>query len=463
MSHKRLSATLFFLIAFLSNGFANVKIESFKSPGGINIWLVKDNSVAVMSLSFSSPLATIVSMDKAGIASLTGTMMHEGAGNLDSHAFKEKVEEMGLEMNAGIDEENFRGSLRTPMDNRFEAIRLFKMILNEPIFDLKQFEIARQQHITTLENDLKAPGYVLELLVAETLFKNHPYGVPQVGTRESLKNITLEDVKNFFRDCRSKTGMCVSICGNISQKDAGIFVDEIFKDWRELKTPSTYPDWTYDFSGKEYFKEVAGGQGLSIFAQKGLVPTDKDYTKLVIAAHIMGGSSNSRLFQEIREKRGLSYYVDTGMSSWRHASYLFGRVGTNSKKMHESLDIVKTVWKDFKDKGVTAKELENAKNFLLGIFNFSFSSTNQTSGTLLGYMEKGFSPQYVYERTKRIESITLKDLNAFIKEFFTPEKLTFFNVGNTIQTKAQPPLPPMKPTGVPSEETHPVIEPTASE
>jgi len=407
-----------------------LNIQEITTPKGIKAWFVQDKSVPVVSMAFSFEGGTAnVPKDQEGILDFIAELLQEGAGDLDAHAFKDKVESAGIEFSFSADNDYFYGSLRTNLDNRSEAFKLLKAILTAPRFDDASVHLVRERLLTGLRNAQKQPNYLIKQKMRATLYKNLPYGRPLEGTLASLNAITKADLKKMFTQELQRKNLKIAVCGNLDVKEVQKMLDEIFGDIpngtasKEMEAP------VINFPGGVLVEKGPFPQSVCFFLQQGLKTQDPNYIKLALLNEVVGAKSTSRLFQEVREKRGLAYTANTYVSHTKYTHLYAGYVGSENARIKDAIDIIKDEWKKIQQEGITAQELENAKKALHGSFAFAFANTMTTAQTLQAYQLDGFTPQYIYDREKRINSVSLSDINKFIKTFINPSQLTFFIVG----------------------------------
>ncbi len=149
--------------------------------------------------------------------------------------------------------------------------------------------------------------------------------------------------------------------------------------------------------------------------------------------HILGGGGfNSRLFEEVREKRGLAYNVNSDLLPLDHAGLVLGRVATQNDRVKESLEVIRREWARMAKSGPTAEELTDTKAHLTGSYPLRFSSTANIAGTLLAIQLYNLGIDYVNEQNELIEAVTLADVRRVANELFQVDELTFVVVGRPL-------------------------------
>jgi zinc protease len=214
-------------------------------------------------------------------------------------------------------------------------------------------------------------------------------------------------------------------------------VDSVFADLPSKAVGQPLPKPTLSYSGETLVTQQTIPQSVSLFYHPGLNTGDTNYMMLSLVSAIFGSDFTSRLMKEVREKNGLAYTVQSFLSLKKEAASLGGFVGSKNVKIGEALTRIKKEFSTLASFGVTEQELKDAKKAAIGSFVLRLSSTSAIAGQLLTYQEIDYPASYLNERSGKINAIRLNDVNAFIKDFFDPQKLTFYVVGNPVKDLTQ--------------------------
>ncbi|MGH6618904.1 MAG: M16 family metallopeptidase, partial [Alphaproteobacteria bacterium] len=192
------------IVAYAGSAGA-VTVERVVSKGGIEAWFVRDTSVPLISVEFLfRGGAALEPQDKAGLANLTASLLDEGAGDLDSQAFQERLQNLSIQLHFDADYDTFGGSLKTLNRNRDEAVRLLRLALLQPRFDDAAIERMTGEIVAGIKRRASRPGYLAQRVWQQAVFPNHPYGRPITGSEQTLKNITPADLKGFVKSRLAK-------------------------------------------------------------------------------------------------------------------------------------------------------------------------------------------------------------------------------------------------------------------
>src|SRR5258708_27576824 len=191
-------------------------IEKIVTLAGIEAWLVREQAVPLVSINFAFHGGSSQDeADKAGTANLTGDMLDEGAGDLDSKAYHERLENNAIELSFQVGRDEIRGSLRTLNENRDEAFDLLRLALTAPRFDADAVERVRGQELSALRRDTTNPNDLASRSWWATAFPGHPYGRESRGTLETLPRVTADDMRDYVRRAFARDRPTISIGGDV--------------------------------------------------------------------------------------------------------------------------------------------------------------------------------------------------------------------------------------------------------
>jgi len=428
-----LPAFIAVLIAFLIGGrpAQAIEVQRVVSPGGIEAWLVEDHTNPILAINFAfRGGAALDAEGLEGLAHMVTTLLDEGAGDMDSQAFQRKLEDLSVSLRFSAGRDTFTGRMRTLSENRGAALGLLKLALTQPRFDADAVARMRSQILAGLRRDLEKPGVLAGRGLFKAVFPGHPYGRPVKGTLETNAAIGVENLRAFVRDRFAKSNLVIGVTGDISAAELAPLLDSTFGDLPVKSRDGRVAEIKPNISGKTIVIAKPMPQSSILFAQQGLKRDDPDFYAAYVMNHILGGGGfTSRLFDEVREKRGLAYSVGSNLYPMDHTALILGSVGTASARVKETLKVVRDEWKRLADKGVSATELKDAKTYLTGSFPLRFTSSRRIAGILVGMQLENLGIDYLDKRNGYIEAVTLEQVNRLAGDLLQPEKLTFVIVG----------------------------------
>jgi len=425
-----------FLVGLLMAGAAStahaVPVKKLVTPGGITVWLVEDRTAPIVTVDVLFRAGSAHEPDgKEGLASMLSSLLEEGAGDLDALAFQTRLEDLSVSLNFSARRDSFRVSMRTLSRNRDEAFRLLRLALTEPRFDPEPVERVRRGALATYQRSLDSPGSIAQRAWYRAAFPDHPYGRTTIGTEESLNAIGADDFRTFLKAHLARDRMYVGVVGDIEPDVLARLLDETFSALPAKGSGREIPKVRPVLSGKTVVERMDRPQSTVVFGQAGIARHDEDFYAAFVMNHILGGGSfSSRLYQEVREKRGLAYSVSAGLSMLDAAPLIVGGVGTVNERVGDSIAVIREQWALMAEKGVGEEELAEAKKYLTGSFALRFSSSSNIAAMLSALQMDGIGTDFFEIRNSLVEAVTVEDIRRVAGRLLDPERLTFVVVGN---------------------------------
>jgi len=419
----RLVASIFFAAAAAiasTNAASAMTIEKIVSPGGSEAWLVREKSLPLVTLNYAfHGGASQDDADKAGTANLTADLLDEGAGELDGKTFHERLENRAIEMSFQVGRDYIYGSLRTLNDNRDEAFDLLRLALTNPRFDADAIDRIRGQTMATLQRDTTNPNDLASRRWWQTAFPDHPYGRESKGTLESVPRITAADLREYVRRVFARNELKVSIVGDVDAKTAGMLIDRAFGALPAKNDLKPIANATPTGLGKRIVINVDVPQAVVTFGGQGIARQDPEFMAAYIVNHILGGGSfSSRLYREVREKRGLAYGVSDSLVWFRRAAVMLGGTATRADRTADALAVIEQEVKRMAEEGPTPEELAAAKSFLKGSYALSLDTSGKIAAQLTQIQIDDLGIDYVHRRSALIDAVTIEDAKRVAKRLY---------------------------------------------
>ena len=417
------------LLAPPANAF--IKAQEITSPGGIKAWFVFDPVSPLISIDFSfKGGGSVDPAEREGTADMLSSLLLEGTGNMDKKELAAKLQDLAINVNFDAEMDFLSGSLQTIYSNRDEAFQLLGQLLSRPRFnDLSALEHIKSLHLTYLANIAQNPGALAVRKANQILYPNHSYGRPVYGTEQAVRAMSMEDLRNYFKTYINSTGLIIGITGKITVEEAGRLIDMSFGVLPNHEVSDKVQDVTPAIAKAPIVIDQDIPQSTVLFAQNGWRYGHPDFYKASVLLHVLGSGDTSRLVDEIREKRGFAYYVYSRMNPSKHSGLVAGKLGTANANVDQAVRLVRTEWQRMRDHGVTQKELQSAKTYLINSFPLRFGNSAQLAAILKAYQIFGFDISYFQKRRELIESLTLEEVNKLASSLLKPEELTFVIVG----------------------------------
>ena len=425
-------ATLF-LIVTLSHPAHAMKIQTVKSPGGIEAWLVEEHSVPMLALKFAFLGGNAQDpAGKEGLANFITGMMDEGAGDLTSEQFQQRMEELAMRMSFEDSKDALYGNLETLTVNRDQSFDMLRLALTKPRFETDAVDRVREQLLAGLVYAARDPDKVAGKEWYATAFAGHPYSRPANGTPESLAKITKDDLFSYTKKNFAKSNLKIVAVGDITAADLGKVLDTVFGALPAKAELADVPQ-TKIAGGSQRVIEMNVPQSVAVFGLPAMARKDADFMPAFILNQILGGGGfASRLMEEVREKRGLAYSVYSYIQPYQSASIFAGGVATKNESIAQSLDVIRAELKRMAEGGPTETEFANAKSYLTGSYALRFDTNAKIAAQLLGLLQEDFGIDYVEKRNALVDAVTMADVKRVAAKLLQTDSLIVTIVGKPV-------------------------------
>ncbi len=412
-----------------------MKIQQVTSPGGIKAWLVESHANPLIAVRFAfRGGAAQDEAGKEGVAYFVTAMMDEGAGDLDATAFQEREQALAMRMDFDAGRDVMLGSIQTLTANKDDVSDLVRLAMSQPRFDADALERVRAQILAGLKFDENDPETVASLAWDRVAFKDHPYGRPVKGTRESVAAITADDLKNYVRRVFARDKLMITVVGDIDAAELGKALDKLFGDLPARSKLTDVADATPPLGPSREIIVMDVPQSVAQFGLRGISRQDPDFMPAYVLNYIIGGGGfSSRLMEEVREKRGLAYSVYSNLYPYQHGAVFIGNVATKNEAVGQSLTVIQDELKRLADDGPSADELESAKAYLTGAYALRFESSTSIGSQLLWIQIENLGVDYVGKRNALVEAVTLDDIKRVAKRMLTADSMITTIVGKPVE------------------------------
>lgn len=407
------------------------EIKEVKSPGGITAWFVEDHKLPLIAMQFAFRGGIEQdAADKQGLAHLTMALLDEGAGPYDAAAYQQQLADHSVALKFEAGRDALQGSLKNLSEDKQVAFDLLHYALTQPRFDSTAIERQRNRQLISIRTLLGDPGWQARYALFRNIFGAHPYGERRLGSTQTLAGLTKTDIKNFATAHLAQNNLVISVAGDITPRELAPLLDHVFGDLPKQAKLAPLTDFTWPHNTAIISLPREGTQTELLFAMPGPKRADKDWYAAEIANYILGGGGfSSRLMQEVRDKKGLTYGIDTNLSAMQYGGLIVGQAATDNAKTGQAWDITLDTMRHFYDDGVTDKEVEGAKDYLTGALPLAMTSTDKIVGVLTDIQLEHLGRDYLDRRNDLLRQVTVSDVNQAIHRWFNPEGLVISMVG----------------------------------
>ncbi|MBI2719695.1 MAG: insulinase family protein [Rhizobiales bacterium] len=407
------------------------QIEAVMSPGGIKAWLVHDDEIPLIAMNFSFRGGSAFDpAGKEGTVNFITGMMDEGADDLDSAAFQKLRDRLSFKMSFEAGPDDFEGSFQTLSKNREQSFDLLRKVLTKPRFDADPQERVRRQFLLSVRDKDQDPEHIAGAAWMKLALPGDPYSRETDGTEASVAAITAGDLRGAHQRIFNRKTLQVAVVGDIDAKELALLLDRLFGDLPEGSEPPAQS--ASGFANGPILKTIDRDipQSIIVFGGPGIRRDDPDFIPAYIMMEILGGSGlSSRLTNEIREKRGLTYGVGANLMALDRLGLVMGSLGTRNEKAAEALAVVKSELDRMAKDGPTAQELADAKTYLTGSYALRFDSNAAIASQLLGIQQQNLGIDYVATRNARVDAVTIDQVRQQARRLLHADALIVTVVG----------------------------------
>lgn len=409
---------------------AEVKIKEVVSPGGITAWLVEDHSIPFTALELRFRGGTSLDAPgKRGAVNLMTALLEEGAAELEARPHARALEALAASFRYGSSSDSVSISARFLSENRDQALALLRDTIHQPRFDQKAIDRVRAQVISGLKSDAKDPGEIARATFRRLAFGDHPYGSSGSGTIDTVSALTRDDIVAAHAAVFARDRLYVGAVGDITAPELGLLIDDLLGDLAATGAPIPGPAEIM-LSGGVTVVEFDTPQSVVVFGQRGIERDHPDFFAAFVVNHLLGGGSfESRLMDEVRTKRGLTYGIHSRLSPRDLAATYMGAVSSTNERIAETITVIGDEWTRMAETGVTQAELDRAITFLTGAYPLRFDGNARIARIMVGMQKQGLPIDHIATRNAKVEAVTLADANRVAGELLDPEGLHFVVVG----------------------------------
>lgn len=409
---------------------AGVDIQEVKTPGGLTAWLVEEHSIPFVALELHfRGGASLDAPGKRGAVNLMTALLEEGAAGRDAQAFALAAEELAASFRYDANQDAIQISARFLSENRDTALDLLRDSLIHPRFDDDAIERVRAQVLSIIAQEQKDPSDVAGRAFDALVYGDHPYATSLNGTAESVGALSRDDLLGAHRDTMARDRLYISAVGDITAQDLAALLDRLLGDLPETGAPLPGKA-DLNLPGGVRLVDYPVPQSIVTFAQPGIDRDDPDFFATFVLNHIIGGGGfESRLMQEVREKRGLTYGIYSYLADRDGAQIWVGRVASANDRVAEAVRVVQDEWRRIRDEGISQQELDDAKVYLTGAYPLRFDGNGPIAGIAVGMQMDGLGRDYIATRNDKVNAVTLEDINRVARTRLDPQHLTFVVIG----------------------------------
>ena len=409
-------------------GLSNIQVV--ETSDGYSAWLVTENAIPIVSVNMAWRGGDTTDPDGLeGATDLMVYMMNEGAGDLDSKAFAERMQELNMSFGCSTGSDWTSCSMTTLSENFEEAMEMVRLGLTETRFDEDPYNRAIEEIVVGLQQAETSAGTIAGRALYDAIYPDHPYA--RYALPATVQKVTIEDAIARRDAIMAKDNFLVTVVGDIAPDRLQTAMETTFADLPETSDVAEIEDVVLKPAVAEpIVKELPQPQSLVAFTAPGFLRNDPDFFPAYVTNYILGGGGfSARLMDEIREKRGLTYGIYTSLSTQDHLGRWSGSAQTANANVGELIGVAKAELYKMATEGPTEDELADAKSYLTGAYPLGFDSNSKIAGQMMGVRQEKLGMDYFANRNAMVEAVTVEDVKRIASEYLMPENFTFVVVG----------------------------------
>lgn len=382
--------------------------------------------VPIVSIQFVFTGAGHLSNTKDGIAEMSAKLLNEGTKREGSVGFATKLDARAVDIHSSVGRESFVIEVSALKSEFAYAIERLKELLKDPNYTQEAFDQIKRQKIGWLHQKESDFDYISATALRGELFKGTALARPYNGTFESIEKITLDDLQRFIQGHVGYNNAISVVGGDITVDEAKEYTREVLSLLPKVDTKETTQIQASDKRTTVYSDEETQQAYIYFGAPFDYSYREKDQYKAKIAEYLLGGGGfGTRMMEEIRVKRGLTYGVYASLRRTKSVSYMSGYLQTKLSTQEEAMQLIQEVVDTFIAKGITQDELDRAKQFLVGSEPLRTETLSQRLHRAYNEFYYGRPLGFSKEQLKKLEAVTLEEMNAFITSHKELSNITF--------------------------------------
>ena len=436
----RISIIFFFIIFYANTVLASPNIEYWITSTGAEVYYVHAPELPMVDIQIVFDAGSSRDEDALGIAMLTNSLLADGANGDDADKISNDFESLGAIYAADIGYDSASLQLRSLTESELlkSAIANLKKVLSAPDFPTDALERRQSQMLIGIKAKQQSPAAIAKDAFMKATYQSHPYAKPSEGTETSVKAINRKDIVSFYKKHYTAKNSMIAIVGAVSHELAKQISEDISAGFQDGEKASSIRAVEKLEEPQSIFIEYPSAQTHILVGQPGVKRGDSDYFSLYVGNHILGGGGMvSRLFEEVREKRGLSYSAYSYFSPMLFKGPFTAGLQTKTDQVDEAISVLLENIKNYIEQGPTEEELIAAKKNITGGYPLRIDSNSKILNyvVVIGYYKLPLD--YLETFNNNVEAVTIENIKDAFKRRLSPDKLVLVKVGALSNKKSE--------------------------
>lgn len=432
----RQSLVMAVLMTWMVGAHAGPEIEHWTTDNGLKVYYVGAPDLPMLDLRIVFAAGSARDGDKPGLAMLTNGALGQGADGIGVDELAERFESVGAQFGLGSARDMGWATLRTLMleKEKEAALSTWLKVLSKPDFPEKEFNNSKKLTLVGLQAEKQSPGSLGSKAFFREMYGDHPYAQPENGTEDSINAMTIADMQAFYKQYYVAKNAVLAIVGAVSLDEAKALSQRIAAVLPEGEKAAALPAVPPLKAAKTVRIPFPSEQSHILVGQPGNKRGDPDYFTLYLGNHVFGGGGfTSRLMEEIRNKRGLSYSVYSYFAPMQEFGPFELGLQTKLTQTDEALKVVREQLATYRKDGPSDKELEASKKDITGGFPLRTASNSSIVSylTMIGFYDLPLD--YLDTFTDKIQAISKEQIVDAYQRRVDPDKMLTVIVGGAAE------------------------------
>ena len=424
------------LLTFSQITLAAAKIEHWQTMGGSRVYYVHTEGLPMADIQVVFNAGSASDGQQFGLSALTADLLDTGAGKWNADEIAQRFESVGAQFGVSSSMDTTTVSLRTLTDKTLfdKALETMQVILTKPAFNQADFKREQRRTLSGLKQQEESPAALASIAFYNALYGTHPYAHPESGVIKTVSAFKAADIRHFYQKFYVADNAIVVIVGALSKQQAEQTAEQLLAELPLGKRPEALPDVAMPLKATQQHIEFPSSQTHVLVGLPGSYRKDPDYFNLYVGNHILGGSGLvSKLFDEIREKRGLAYSASSNFMPMLKPGPFLISLQTRNDQTAQALQVLNQTLADFINKGPTEVELTAAKKNITGGFAMRFDTNKELAGyvAMIGFYEMPLD--YLDTFQQKTEQVTVASITEAFKRRVNPQLLQTITVGKSAE------------------------------
>ena len=407
-------------------------IEKTKLSNGLEVWMVQQNELPIVSMNLVLKTGTANEPDdRTGVAGLTTSLLDDGTKTRSAVDIANQLQSIGAFVNAGGSWDSTNVTLQTLTKNLDKALDIYADVIVNPTFPEKEFTSLRGRSLVGLRQQKANPNAIANIAYNKVLYGNHPYG--RDSTEATLNAISRDDLVKYYESTFKPNNGVLIVAGNFDKTALKSKLESAFSGWKsgDVSLKSLPPAKQLDKTGIYLVDRPNSAQSVVSIGQIGIDRMNPDYFPVVVMNSILGGAITSRISMNLREDKGYTYGANSGLQYRRGAGPFRAGGDIQTAVTKEAIiEFMKELNGIRGEIPITAKELDYNKQSLIRRFPSAFETVGGISGQLSNIVVYGLPDSYFNDYISKVNAVTLDDVNRVAKQYLDPSKMAIVIVGD---------------------------------